>query len=153
VIRDLDADDVPSRDGRLDADAAGGEGHREVVGETLDARELHAGVRAHLVLGDDGAGVRADDDGRDLEAAELLLDDPDVAGVVVERDVRGLGVGVEQRDARQRPGALVRQRSGGQAEVHLERGVRPEPRGGDHRGTDRPGCGTCRGDRGSQARR
>ena len=82
VVGDLDADHVLAGDGRLDADRPRGEGHGQVVGEALDARELDAGVRVDLVLRDDRADVGAGDRGRDLEAAQLLLDDPDVALVV-----------------------------------------------------------------------
>ena len=75
LVRDLDADRALARDRRLDPERAGGEGHREVVGEGLDPADLDVGGRLDLVLGHDGAGVAADDLGRDVEARELLDDD------------------------------------------------------------------------------
>ena len=68
-VGDLDADDVLARDRRLDPDRAGGEGHRQVVGQGLDARHLDVMLGADLVLGHDRARVDRHDLGRDREAA------------------------------------------------------------------------------------
>ena len=92
LVRDLDADRALARDRRLDAQRAGGEGHRQVVGEGLDPADLDVGRRLDLVLGHDRAGVAAGDLGRDVEAAQLADDDllvAPVGGLVaagVERD-------------------------------------------------------------------
>ena len=40
AVGDLDADDALARDGRLDAQRPGRQGHRQVVGKALDARDL-----------------------------------------------------------------------------------------------------------------
>ena len=82
VVRDLDADDVLARDRRLDPDRAGRQGHRQVVGEGLDARQLDVVLGLDLVLGHDRPGVGGHDLGRDREAEELLLDAPHVRRVV-----------------------------------------------------------------------
>ena len=74
-VRDLDADRALARDRRLDPQRAGGEGHRQVVGEAFDPADLDVRRRLDLVLGHDRAGVPADDLGRDLEARELADDD------------------------------------------------------------------------------
>ena len=128
VVGDLDADHVAARDGRLDADRARGERHRQVVGERLDARQLDARVGPDLVLGHDRPGVGRRDRGRDLEAAQLLLDDPDVARVVERAapDARG--------DARRRaarwPGS-AQTRAGAQRLLRPSRCGRSATRGRD----------------------
>ena len=107
LVRDLDADRALARDRRLDPDAPGGQGHRQVVGQRLDPADLDVRRRLDLVLGDDGPRVAADDAGVDVEALELL-DDP---GLVPRVDgVRGGAGGgrrqlveVEQLDRRQHP--------------------------------------------------
>ena len=94
VVGDLDADDVLARDGRLDADRARGEGHGQVVGEALDARELDARVGPDLVLGHDRAGVDVADDRRPgsakLRSFSSMIR---MLRVVVERRPRRLGRG------------------------------------------------------------
>ena len=76
VVGDLDADDVLARDRRLDADRARGEGHRQVVGERLDARQLDARVGPDLVLGHDRAAVRRRRPVAGIwKLQQLLLDD------------------------------------------------------------------------------
>ena len=81
LVRDLDADRALARDRRLDPERAGGERHRQVVGRGLDPADLDVRRRLDLVLGDDRAGVAADDPGRDPEARQLLDDDLLVARV------------------------------------------------------------------------
>ena len=140
VVGDLDADHVAPGDGRLDADAARAasaiarSSARPSMRESLTRA---SGRTSYWVT--TGPGVRAHDDRGDLEAAQLLLDDAHVARVVVEHGVRGLGVGVEQGDAWQRPWPLVRQRPDRSTRLreHIrigrERGVRAHGRAEERR--------------------
>ncbi len=83
LVRDLDADGALARDRGLDPERAGGQRHRQVVGEGLDARHADVDGRLDLVLGDDGPRVAGDDHGADPEARQLLGDDllvPSVRG-------------------------------------------------------------------------
>ena len=72
LVRDLDADGALARDRRLDPEAPGGQGHREVVGEGLDPAHPDVDGRLDLVLGDDRAGVAADDLGLIPKLASFL---------------------------------------------------------------------------------
>ena len=58
-VRDLDADVRLAGDRRLDADAAGGQRQRQVVGQCLDAAQLDAGLHLERVLRDDRAFLDA----------------------------------------------------------------------------------------------
>ena len=79
--------------GRLDAQRAGGEGHREVVRQRLDPADLDVRRRLDLVLGHDRAGVAPDDLRLDLEARELL--DDDLLGPPVDRLLAARGDGLD----------------------------------------------------------
>ena len=85
VIGDLDPHHVLARNGCLDPNGAGCQGHRQVVRQALDPGKLDVGLGLDFVLGDHGTAVGGDDLGRDLEAAQLVLDDLDVAAVIDPR--------------------------------------------------------------------
>ena len=108
---------------------AGGQGHRQVVGEGLDPADLDVGAGLDLVLGHDRAGVAADDLGRDREAAQLLLD-PARVRRVVDRRVRAPGRGhLEELDRRQRPVDRLEALEGRRLAIVGQHGGRPGRRG------------------------
>ena len=125
-------------DRRLDPEAAGGEGHRQVVGEGLDPRDADVDRGLDLVLGHDRAGVAADDLGGDPEARELPDDDLLVAlvdGLAAARLDRGGDV-LEQLERWQAvlDPLLRRRRVAGVGHVverpHRSRRIRDQRRGG-----------------------
>jgi hypothetical protein len=103
LVRDLDANRALARDRRLDPQRAGGQGHRQVVGEALDPAHLDVRRGLDLVLGHHGAGIAADDLGRDPEAGQLLDDDLLIAlvGGPVAASADREGDVIEGRDGRQ----------------------------------------------------
>ena len=73
-VRHLDADGALVRDRRLDADIAGCQRERQIVGEVDDLRHAHARRWLELVLGDRRADVDVVDLALDAEIAEGFLE-------------------------------------------------------------------------------
>ena len=84
VVRDLDPDICPARDGGLDADALGCQGQGQVIGQGDDFADPHPGAAGPVFheigfepeLGDGRAAVDLDDVTRGAKRSQGLLDHP-----------------------------------------------------------------------------
>ena len=114
LIGDLDAHHALAGDGSLDADRSGGQGHRQIVRQSLDAADLDLRRGSHLVLGDDRPRIPGRDASRDVEAGQLGFDDPGVPLVVHRR------VAVSWRD-------VLQERERRQAILRPARGLESRP--------------------------
>ncbi len=95
-VGDLDADGRLARDGRLDSHMAGGEVHRDVVGEGGDSSNADAGSELDFVARDRRSGGDFDDVGLDPKLLERAFERLDVRLHFLRGALRtGLGLGQE----------------------------------------------------------